>query len=161
MKSKPYPLIALFAIIFALIAGCAGMQVNWNVDKEDIAELAANESGYQMALHLPDEAQVALKYAQKALAAGEPMEFNEQLQAWKDYALEKAGLNRHYQRQLDKFMPEIQLPEGSMPDLKWLEKVKPYLQEFIYGVEDGLEEQNIVQRYNDLYFRALVQASLR
>lgn len=132
-------LLMVLVVSLALL-GCAGTQINWNIDKQTAGEAAANESGYQLAKNFPDEAKIALGYAQKALDAGEPTDFNKRLNAWKTYVLEKAGLNRHYARQLDKFMPEINLPEGQMPDLSWIEKVKPYLEEFIYGVEDGLEE---------------------
>jgi len=37
-------------------------------------------------------------------------------------------------------LPEIELPETQTPDslIKWMAKVKPYLSEFILGIQDGL-----------------------
>lgn len=144
MRIKLFPIIILVTLF---IAGCAGMQVNWNVDKQATGEVAACEAGYQLAKHFPDEARVAYKYAKNALDSEELTDFNEQFKIWRDYALEKAGLDRHYKRQLDKFMPEIKIPETPTPE--WVDKVKPYLQEFIYGIEDELESP--ITKYLDIF----------
>jgi len=150
--------LILALLVLAFLAGCSGMQVNWDIDKQAAGGTAACEAGYQMAKHLPNEAVVAYKYAKAALETAEPIDFNNQFKIWKDYTLEKAGLNRHYRRQLDKFMPNITLPEGELPTGEWMEKAKPYLLEFTYGIEDGLDELDIPYELSEIsafqYFTA-------
>jgi hypothetical protein len=130
----------LIIFVFAFITGCA---VSWNLDKQATMETAACEAGYQMAKHLPDEAVVVYKYTKTALESDEVLDFNEQFKIWKEYALEKAGLNKHYARQLNKFLPDIELQEGAIPTGEWMKKAKPLLEEFKYGIEDGLDELGI------------------
>lgn len=129
----------MFLSAILLIGGCAGTQINWNIDKQVVAEVAANEIGYQLAKQYPEEARIALKYAKMATSASEPGSFNDQLNTWKEYILEKIGADPHYARQLSKLMPEIELPETQTPDrlIEWMEKVRPYVEEFIIGIEDG------------------------
>ena len=129
----------MLTAICLILSGCAGTQINWNIDKQVVAEVAANEAGYQMAKQYPEEAKIALKYAKAVTQAGEPGAFKEQLNTWKEYVLEKIGADPHYARQLSKLMPEIELPETKTPDalVKWMQKVKPYVEEFIIGVEDA------------------------
>ena len=141
-------LISLFA--FSLM-GCAGTQISWNIDKQVVAEVAANEIGYQLAKQYPEEARVALKYAKMVMQAGTPGSFNDQLNTWKEYVLEKIGADPHYARQLSKLLPEIELSEDALPDMKWMETVKPYVEEFIIGIEDGLPEISFIQRYAEIY----------
>ena len=129
--------IVLIVLAFAL-TGCAGMQINWNIDKQALAEIAACEIGFQFSKHYPEEAQVALKYARIAIQAGEAGSFNDQLNEWKEYLLEYIGADPHYARQLSKLLPEIELSEDALPDMKWMETVKPYISEFIMGIEEGL-----------------------
>lgn len=130
-------IVLLSVLIPLLMMGCAGMEINWNVDKDVLALGAACEVGYQLAKQYPEIANIAYKYAQDAIAATEPGAFQEQLDKWKDYILERIGADPHYKRQLSRFMPNIALPEGDMPDMAWVDKAKPYIQEFIYGIEDA------------------------
>ena len=129
--------LMLLSLISLLMMGCAGMEMNWNIDKDVLALGAANEAGYQLAKQYPDIADTALEYAQDAMNATKPGTFQDQLDKWKDYVLEQLGADPHYRRQLGRFMPNIALPEGSTPDMAWMDKVKPYVQEFIYGIEDA------------------------
>ena len=124
--------------------GCAGTQINWNIDKQALAEVAANEAGYQFAKFLPNEAEIALKYARTVTTSIEPGDFKLNLNVWKEYVLEKIGADPHYAKQLSRLLPEIELPESTMPDLKWMDKVKPYISEFIIGVEDGLRVSDLI-----------------
>jgi len=130
-------LIVLLSASLMLMMGCSRAQINWNIDKDVLALAAANEVGYQLAKQYPDIADTALEYAQAAMDAAEPGTFQEQFDKWKDYVLAQLGADPHYKRQLSRFMPNITLPEGSGPDTAWMDKVRPYLQEFIYGIEDA------------------------
>jgi len=138
-KNKTGILTAI-CLIGLILSGCAGTQINWNIDKQALAEVAANEAGYQMAKHLPDVARIALKYANDAMNASNPETFKVDLNVWKEYVLGKIGADPHYVKQLSRLLPEIELPETQTPDslIKWMAKVKPYLSEFILGIQDGL-----------------------
>lgn len=140
--------IILIVLAFAL-TGCAGMQINWNVDKKALAEVAACEIGYQMAKYMPDEAGIALDYARTVMTSIEPGDAKLNLNNWKEYVLDKIGADPHYARQLSKLLPEIELPETATPE--WVETVKPYVQEFIYGVEEGLPITSFIERYAKIY----------
>jgi len=138
------------------LMGCAG--ISWN---PDLGLGGANEAGYQFAKHFPTYADEALGYAQAALDANEPMTFQEQFDKWMDYVLEKAGADAHLKRQINRFKPIITLPEGSTPDMEWMLKARPYLQEFIYGIEDAREViLQSTQAYKDSY-RAKLTAKLQ
>ena len=131
-------ILTAICLIGLILSGCAGTQINWNIDKQALAEVAANEAGYQMAKFLPNEAEIALKYSQTIMTSTEPGDFKLNLNVWKEYVLEKIGADPHYAKQLSRLLPEIELPESAVPDLKWMDKVKPYISEFILGIEDGL-----------------------
>ena len=141
----------MFLSAILLMGGCAGTQINWNIDKQVVAEVAANEIGYQLVQEYPEVANVALAYAKMVTEATEPGYFNDRLNIWKEYVLRQVGLDRHYTRQLSKLMPEIELSEDALPDMKWMETVKPYVEEFIIGIEDGLPEISFIQRYAEIY----------
>lgn len=141
-------LISLFAFF---LMGCAGTQISWNIDKQVVAEVAANEIGYQLAKQYPEEARRARMYANVLVEVNNPTSFNDQLNTWKEYVLEKIGADPHYARQLSKLMPEIELSEDALPDMKWMETVKPYIEEFIIGIEDGLPEISFIRRYAEIY----------
>jgi len=149
-----------------LVMGCAGMEMNWNIDKDVLALGAANEAGYQLARQYPDIADTALKYAQDAMDAAEPGTFQEQLDKWKEYVLGQLGADPHYKRQLSRFMPNITLPEGSTPNTEWMDKVRPYVEEFIWGIEDGRVSIIIAWLYRDHEakvdrYRAKLQARVK
>ena len=140
MTKNKTGILTAICLIGLILSGCAGTQINWNIDKQALAEVAANEAGYQFAQFLPNEASIALKYANDAMNASNPESFKVDLNLWKEYVLEKIGADPHYAKQLSRLLPEIELPETQTPDslIKWMAKVKPYLSEFILGIQDGL-----------------------
>ena len=140
MTKNKTGILTAICLIALILSGCAGTQINWNIDKQALAEVAANEAGYQMAKFLPNEASIAFKYANDAMNASNPESFKVDLNVWKEYVLGKIGADPHYAKQLSRLLPEIELPETQTPDslIKWMNKVKPYLLEFILGIQDGL-----------------------
>jgi len=136
MKSKRI-ILTILAIITALSMGCAGMQLNWNIDKETLALAAANEVGYQLAMQYPTHAEIAFGFAQNVMNADNPEDFQRKLTDWRMYIFEAIGADPHYKRQLARFMPELELPPGEMPGQEWMDKAKPYVEEFMWGIEDA------------------------
>lgn len=155
--SRPVALIKLLIIIGILgwlIHGCAGTQVNWNIDKQALAELAACEIGYQLAKQYPNEAAILLKFANNVLKQTEPNNFANEFAAWKMSLLEKIGADAHYKRQLARLLPEIEFPESETMLPEWVNKVKPYVQQFSYGIEDAQEEANPLEMSEFEYMTA-------
>jgi len=137
MKPRPFPLIALIAIIFAFIAGCAGVQFNWGSTAENLAKAA----GILVVGNNPDYKDVMITYANGLLAENDPVDFNTGLKKGVNKLLASYVENEEARAAIVACLPDIQLEEGAIPTSAWMDKVKPVVRAFIAGVKIGAPQE--------------------
>jgi len=140
MKPRPFLHIALFAIIFALIAGCAGVQFTLP-DKDKLMHTGPKLVGALIAQNNPDYADLIIRYGDMLLSQGEPTDFQAKLDEGIDWLLREYVDNAAIRVLIVDCLPQVQIEEGTVPSPEWMDKVRPIVEAFIAGVKIGAPQE--------------------
>jgi hypothetical protein len=136
MKPRSFQLIALIVIMFAFIAGCAGIQVKLP-DVDQIKTTGPKLVGALIAENNPDYVDTILNYGDMLLSQGEPVDFKAKLDEGIDWLLKKYVDKAAIRVLIIDCLPQVEIEQSTIPTPEWMDKVKPVVKAFIDGVKIG------------------------
>lgn len=147
MKTR---IIIVMMMVGLILSACKMPQINIvkpDITKDEAVDLLTFEAAYQLgkwaAKQLPEEIPTILKYCGDLNKQADPLAFQTYLDTGKEWLLKKLGDTKHYQRQLDRVLPKIEVVPGETPTPAWMESLKPLVEEFVFGIQDAQESLEV------------------